>query len=126
MIEHLQRLKRGEAIDCPFYSFKSHTRVSETRHVASGKRIIIVEGILIFSDVELVDMFDIKIFVDTADDIRFIRRLRRDVSDRGRTITSVIDQYLRAVRPMHHQFVEVSKHHANIIIPYGYIPFPLT
>jgi len=119
MIEHLQKLKNGEEVDVPVYSFDSHSRVSETTHISSGKRIIIVEGILIFSNLELVDMFDIKIFVDTADDIRFIRRLRRDIIDRERSITSVIDQYLNTVRPMHHQFVEHSKHHANIIIPYG-------
>ena len=102
----------------PLYDFKTHTRLVETRPV-DPKPIVIVEGILIYAEPRLLEQMDIKVFVDTPDDIRFIRRLRRDVAERGRTVESVIEQYLATVRPMHMQFVEQSKRHADVIIPEG-------
>ena len=114
----MRRLKSGEAIELPLYDFKTHSRLNETRLV-QAKPIVIVEGILIFADPRLLEQMDIKVFVDTPDDIRFIRRLRRDIAERGRTIESVIEQYLGTVRPMHMQFVEPSKRHADVIIPEG-------
>lgn len=118
LVNHVRRLKAGEAIDLPLYDFKTHTRMSETRHV-EPKPIVIVEGILIYADPRLLEQMDIKVFVDTPDDIRFIRRLRRDIAERGRTVDSVIEQYVATVRPMHMQFVEPSKRHADVIIPEG-------
>ncbi len=114
----MRRLKAGEPIELPLYDFKTHSRLSETRFV-EPKPIVIVEGILIFADPRLLEQMDIKVFVDTPDDIRFIRRLRRDIAERGRTAESVIEQYLATVRPMHMQFVEPSKRHADVIIPEG-------
>src|SRR4030095_5656318 len=98
--------------------FKTHSRMNETRRV-EPKPIVIVEGILIFVDPRLLELMDMKVFVDTPDDIRFIRRLRRDIAERGRTVESVIEQYLATVRPMHMQFVEPSKRYADVIIPEG-------
>ena len=118
LVNHVRRLKAGEAVDLPLYDFRTHTRMSETRHV-EPKPIVIVEGILIFADPRLLEQMDIKVFVDTPDDIRFIRRLRRDLDERGRTVESVIEQYVVTVRPMHMQFVEPSKRHADVIIPEG-------
>ena len=118
LVNHVRRLKSGESIELPLYDFKTHSRLNETRTVAS-KPIVIVEGILIFADPRLLEQMDIKVFVDTPDDIRFIRRLRRDIAERARTVESVIDQYLSTVRPMHMQFVEPSKRHADVIIPEG-------
>jgi len=118
LVNHVRRLKAGEAVELPLYDFKTHTRMNETRHV-DPKPIVIVEGILIFADPRLLEQMDIKVFVDTPDDIRFIRRLRRDLAERGRTIESVIEQYIATVRPMHMQFVEPSKRHADVIIPEG-------
>jgi uridine kinase len=118
LVNHVRRLKAGEAVDLPLYDFRTHTRMSETRHV-DPKPIVIVEGILIFADPRLLEQMDIKVFVDTPDDIRFIRRLRRDLDERGRTLESVIEQYVVTVRPMHMQFVEPSKRHADVIIPEG-------
>jgi uridine kinase len=118
LVNHVRRLRAGEAIELPLYDFKTHSRLVETRHVAP-KPIVIVEGILIFAEPRLLEQMDIKVFVDTPDDIRFIRRLRRDVAERGRTVESVIEQYLATVRPMHMQFVEPSKRHADVIIPEG-------
>jgi len=118
LVNHVRRLKSGEAVDLPLYDFKTHTRMNETRHV-EPKPIVIVEGILIFADPRLLEQMDIKVFVDTPDDIRFIRRLRRDLAERGRTVESVIEQYVATVRPMHMQFVEPSKRHADVIIPEG-------
>lgn len=118
LVEHIQTLKSGGAAELPIYDFKTHTRLHETTHTES-KPIIIVEGILIFADPRLRAEMDIKVFVDTPDDIRFIRRLRRDIAERGRTIDSVIEQYLATVRPMHIQFVEPSKRYADVIIPEG-------
>lgn len=118
LVNHVRRLKAGEAVELPLYDFKTHTRMNETRHV-EAKPIVIVEGILIYADPRLLEQMDIKVFVDTPDDIRFIRRLRRDLAERGRTIESVIEQYIATVRPMHMQFVEPSKRHADVIIPEG-------
>ena len=118
LANHVRRLRAGEAIDLPLYDFKTHTRLNETRHV-EPKPIVIVEGILIYADPRLLEQMDIKVFVDTPDDIRFIRRLRRDIAERGRTVESVIEQYIATVRPMHMQFVEPSKRHADVIIPEG-------
>ena len=118
LVNHVRRLKAGEAVELPVYDFRTHTRMNETRHV-DPKPIVIVEGILIFADPRLLEQMDIKVFVDTPDDIRFIRRLRRDLDERGRTLESVIDQYVVTVRPMHMQFVEPSKRHADVIIPEG-------
>lgn len=118
LIEHLKELKKGNSIHRPEYSFVEHQRTENTVEVLP-KKVIIVDGILIFENKELRDMMDIKIFVDTDADIRFIRRLLRDVEDRGRSLNSVISQYCTTVKPMHEQFVEPSKKHADIIVPEG-------
>jgi uridine kinase len=118
LVNHVRRLRAGEAIELPLYDFKTHSRLNDTRAV-EPKPIVIVEGILIFADPRLLEQMDIKVFVDTPDDIRFIRRLRRDIAERGRTVESVIEQYVATVRPMHMQFVEPSKRHADVIIPEG-------
>jgi uridine kinase len=118
LVQHVQKLKSGEGIDLPIYNFKTNSRLDETRRV-EPKPIVIVEGILIFVDPRLLELMDIKVFVDTPDDVRFIRRLRRDIAERGRTVESVIEQYLGTVRPMHMQFVEPSKRYADVIIPEG-------
>jgi len=118
MVEHIRRLKDWQPVELPIYDFTHHARTDRTIHVAP-QRVIIVEGILIFSEKVLREQFDIKIFVDTDADIRFIRRLQRDISERGRTTESVINQYLKTVRPMHLEFVEPSKRYADVIIPEG-------
>ena len=118
LVEHLRALKRGEAVELPLYDFKTHSRKDETLHM-NPRPIIIIEGILVFAEQRLLDEMDIRVYVDTPDDIRFIRRLRRDVAERGRTVESVIEQYLATVRPMHMQFVEPSKRSADVIIPEG-------
>ncbi len=118
LVNHMRRLKAGEAIELPLYDFKTNSRLHETRLV-EPKPIVIVEGILIFAESRLLEQMDIKVFVDTPDDIRFIRRLRRDITERARTLESVIEQYLATVRPMHMQFVEPSKRYADVIIPEG-------
>jgi len=117
-INHVKALRAGEAIEMPVYDFSVHARKIETIHI-DPKPILIIEGILIFVDAALRELMDVKIFVDTADDLRFIRRLERDVSERGRSVQSVIKQYLETVRPMHQQFVEPSKRFADVIIPEG-------
>jgi len=118
LVHHIKKLKAGGSVELPLYDFKTHTRLVETVLI-EPKPIVIVEGILIFVDPRLLEQMDIKVFVDTPDDIRFIRRLRRDIAERGRTIDSVIEQYLKTVRPMHMQFVEPSKRYADVIIPEG-------
>ncbi len=118
MVEHIQFLKAWRSIELPTYDFTTHSRKDETICVLP-QAVIIVEGILIFSERALREIFDVKIFVDTDSDLRFIRRLRRDISDRGRTTASVIEQYLKTVRPMHLEFVEPSKRYADVIIPEG-------
>lgn len=118
LVAHIQALKRGQAIERPVYDFTTHSRTRQTVRV-EPRPIILVEGILIFVEPALRELFDVKIFVDTDADIRFIRRLRRDIQERGRTVESVIEQYLRTVRPMHLEFVEPSKRYADVIIPEG-------
>ena len=114
----LEKLMNGEKIEKPVYDFVNSVR-SDITETVEPANIIIVEGIMIFTHPELLKLFDMKIYVDTPDDIRFIRRLRRDIQDRGRTIDSVINQYLTTVRPMHLTFVEPSKRQADIIVPEG-------
>lgn len=118
LINHLEALRAGEAIEQPIYDYPSHSRRSETFHV-EPRPVIIVEGILVFVNSQIRGLMNLKIFVDTDPDIRFIRRLDRDVHERGRTLESVITQYTTTVRPMHLQFVEPSKRYADIIIPEG-------
>ncbi|NBL10354.1 uridine kinase, partial [Escherichia coli] len=118
LIEQLRQLKAGNTIYHPVYSFVEHTRLNETVEVKPAK-VVIVEGILIFENEELCDLMDIKVFVDTAGDVRIIRRLLRDVKERGRDLDSVINQYLGTVKPMHEEFVDPSKRRADIIIPEG-------
>ena len=118
MIEHLRLLKQGVAIDCPTYDFTVHNRAEGILHIEPEK-VIVVEGILIFQNLELCREMDIKIFVDTDADVRLCRRIRRDVRKRGRTIESVIEQYLTTVKPMHERFVEPSKKNADLIVPEG-------
>jgi uridine kinase len=118
MIEHIHQLLEWRAIELPVYDFATHLRLPQTVRV-DPQHIILVEGILIFYETELSKLFDIKIYVDTDADIRFIRRLQRDISERGRTTESVVQQYLETVRPMHMEFVEPSKRNADVIIPEG-------
>ena len=118
LVEHVRELKAGRAIMHPTYNFAKHSRNPEWEKMESAE-IIIIEGILIFTDKELCDLCDVKLFVDADADVRFIRRLTRDVKERGRTMDSVIDQYLGTVKPMHEQFVEPSKVKADLIIPQG-------
>ena len=118
MIEHVRRLAAGETIERPVYDFTIHNRINETVLVRPAK-VIVVEGILIFENKELLDLFDIKVFIDTDADVRIIRRILRDVNERGRTLESVVHQYLTTVKLMHEQFVEPSKKYADIIIPEG-------
>jgi uridine kinase len=118
ILEHLDALKSGLGIDMPSYDFVHHRRTEETVRVQAGK-LVIFEGIMIFTNKEVRDRLDLKIFVDTPDDIRFIRRLTRDIKERGRTLDSVIEQYLTVVRPGHYEFIEPTKQFADIIIPEG-------
>jgi uridine kinase len=118
LIEHIHRLKNWESVQLPVYDFTTHTRTKQTKLV-EPQRVIIVEGILIFGEPALRELFDVKIFVDTDADLRFIRRLQRDITERGRTTESVIRQYTSTVRPMHLEFVEPSKRYADVIIPEG-------
>jgi uridine kinase len=118
LVEHIAALKRKEDVVIPTYDYKTHSRLS-TNHVLPSRPIILVEGILIFNDPELYKEIDIKVFVDTDDDIRLIRRIRRDMTERERTLESVLHQYVTTVRPMHLQFVEPSKRNADIIVPVG-------
>jgi uridine kinase len=118
MVAQLERLAAGEAIDKPTYDYAAHTRSDRTLRIEPGHTLV-VEGILLFADARLRDLFDIRIFVDVADDVRFIRRLQRDVQERGRSMESVVAQYLGTVRPMHLEFVEPSKRYADVILPEG-------
>ena len=118
MIEHLKQLKEGHTVECPVYDYKIHNRSKNTQTIVPGK-VIIVEGILIFENKELCEQMDIRIFVDTDSDIRIIRRIRRDVLERARSLDSVINQYMNTVKPMHEQFVEPSKRNASVIVPEG-------
>jgi uridine kinase len=118
IIEQLSALKHGKSIEMPTYDFVHHRRTEETIHIASRK-LVIFEGIMIFTNKAVRDLIDLKIFVDTPDDIRFIRRLIRDIKERGRTVDSVVDQYMNVVRPGHYEFIEPTKIYADIIIPEG-------
>lgn len=118
LVEHMQALREGKTIHHPVYSFVEHTRLEETVEVKPAK-VIILEGILIFENKELCDLMDIKVFVDTDADLRLIRRLLRDVKERGRDLDSVVNQYIGTVKPMHEEFVDPSKKRADIIIPEG-------
>ena len=118
LIEHIASLRDGKAVQVPIYDFSADRRTDKTFTVQPC-RVILVEGILIFTEAALRKMFDVKIFVDTDPDLRFIRRLERDISERGRTTASVIEQYTHTVRPMHLEFVEPSKRYADVIIPDG-------
>jgi uridine kinase len=118
LVTHLRELMAGRGVDKPCYDFAAHTRAAETVRVDSAA-VILVDGILLFVEPALRELFDIKIFVDVADDIRFIRRLQRDLDERGREVADVIRQYLTTVRPMHLEFVEPSKRYADVIIPEG-------
>lgn len=118
LIQHIKDLKQGKSIEKPVYNFHSHSRESFTETVASS-RLIILEGILIFSVPEICDQCDLKIFVDTDDDIRLLRRIERDLQERSRTFKSIKEQYLTTVKPMHDAFVQPSKKHADLIVPHG-------
>ena len=118
MAAHLDKLRHGEAIDCPVYDFTCHNRSDKTVRICP-KRVIIVEGILIFENEPLRDLMDIKIFVDTDADVRLCRRIARDVTERGRTLESVLSQYQTTVKPMHEKYVEPSKKYADLVVPEG-------
>ncbi len=118
LIEHVQRLKHGHPAELPVYDFARHLRAAAVEHV-EPRPLVLVEGVLIFAIPKLRELFDLRIFVDTDADLRFIRRLRRDLKERGRTVDEVITQYLETVRPMHQAFVEPSKRWADVIIPGG-------
>ena len=118
MAYHLDLLRHGQAIDCPVYDFTVHNRSQETVHIVPRK-VIIVEGILIFENKPLRDLMDIRIFVDTDADVRLCRRIKRDVNKRGRSLESVLQQYQETVKPMHERYVEPSKKFANIVVPEG-------
>lgn len=121
LVEHLRLLRGGEAVAVPVYDFATHLRTAETVKVEPGA-VVIVEGILVLVEVELRRLMDLKIYIDTDPDLRVLRRMQRDILERGRTMDSVMAQYLETVRPMHHQFVEPSKRYADIIVPEGYNP----
>ena len=118
LVKHVQALQQREPVEIPIYDFTTHSRTKKTTHV-DPQAVILVEGILVFAESKLRDLFNVKIFVDTPPDIRFIRRLKRDIEERGRSVESVIVQYQTTVRPMHLEFVEPSKRYADVIIPEG-------
>ena len=118
MIGHIRELAKGNPIERPVYDFTIHNRVDETVRVEPA-RVIVVEGILIFENKELRDLCDIKVYIDTDADVRIIRRILRDVNERGRTLDNIVQQYLTTVKPMHDEFVEPSKRYADIIVPEG-------
>ncbi len=118
LVRHLDVLAKGSSVEIPRYDFTTHARMSETQRI-EPRKVIIVEGILVLAEVDLRKRIDIKLFVDTPPDIRFVRRLVRDIKTRGRTLESVVEQYVNTVRPMHEEFVEPSKRYADLIIPEG-------
>ncbi len=118
LVQHVRQLLQGKSVEVPIYDFTQHLRLSDTKRVQASP-IILIEGILIFTHRQLRDLMDIKVYVDTDPDVRFIRRLARDMNERGRTLDSIVKQYLDTVRPMHLEFVEPSKRYADIIIPRG-------
>lgn len=121
LVKHLEALRSGLAVDHPVYDFANHLRAEETVRIEPAE-VVVVEGILVLSDSALRDELDLKIFVDTDPDLRLARRIERDIAERGRSVDSVINQYFATVRPMHLEFVEPSRRHADIIIPEGYNP----
>jgi uridine kinase len=118
LVNHLKRLKLGQPIEMPLYDFVTHTR-SDRVETIDPKPVVIVEGILIFAEPRVLDLLEVRVFVDTPDDVRLMRRLRRDITERGRSFERTLDQYERTIRPMHFEFVEPSKRHADVIIPEG-------
>jgi uridine kinase len=118
LLSHIESLRAGQSVDQPIYDYRTHSRKAETKRV-NPLPVIIIEGILVFYDPRIRRLMDLKIFVDCDPDIRFIRRLQRDINERGRTVESVVNQYLNTVRPMHLQFVEPSMRYADIILPEG-------
>jgi uridine kinase len=118
LVTHLRDLRAGHTIEIPIYDFTTHTRTRRTQRVEPAP-VVLIEGILIFAEPELRELLDVKLYVDTDADVRFIRRLRRDVEERGRSVESICEQYLSTVRPMHLEFVEPSKRYADVIIPEG-------
>jgi len=118
LTRHILQLRSGQPVDVPIYNFSTHSRTDRT-YTVQPRRVVLVEGILIFTEAALRDLFSVKIFVDTDADLRFIRRLERDISERGRTLETVVKQYLSTVRPMHLEFVEPSKRYADVVIPEG-------
>ena len=118
LVNHLIRLKQGLSIEMPLYDFVTHTRSDEI-DIINPKPVVIVEGILIFAESRVLDLLDCRVFVDTPDDVRLMRRLRRDITERGRTFERTLEQYELTIRPMHFEFVEPSKRHADVIIPEG-------
>ncbi len=118
MINHIRRLNDGFPVRIPLYDFTTHTRLPDSQDL-EPRSVTIVEGILLFSEPRLLEFLDLKVFVDTPDDIRLVRRIRRDMEERGRTLSQTLDQYEKTIRPMHYEFVEPSKRHADIIIPEG-------
>ncbi|MGB7068854.1 MAG: uridine kinase [Pyrinomonadaceae bacterium] len=118
LVNHIKRLKSGDSVDKPIYDMVTHTRYDETELI-KPKPVVIIEGILIFAEPRVLDLLDVRVFVDTPDDVRLMRRMRRDINERGRTFERTLEQYERTIRPMHFEFVEPSKRHADIIIPEG-------
>ncbi|MDD9956235.1 MAG: uridine kinase [Anaerolineaceae bacterium] len=118
LVANLRDLRAGRATDIPRYDFREHRRLPESQRI-DPRPVILLEGILIFAEKELLELLDFRIFIDTASDVRFIRRLRRDIEERGRTMESVMEQYLKTVRPMHLRYVEPNKGHADILVPRG-------
>jgi uridine kinase len=116
LVNHILRLKQGLRVEMPLYDFKTHTRSTDIE-IIEPRPVVIVEGILIFAEPRVLDLLDVRIFVDTPDDVRLMRRLRRDRKERGRTFEHTLEQYERTIRPMHFEFVEPSKRHADIIVP---------
>lgn len=121
LIHHIQELRSGNPVEVPVYDFSVHTRTADTVHI-DAEAVVMIEGILVLAEADLRKLMDLRIYIDTDADLRFIRRLRRDLTERGRTVESVIQQYVDTVRPMHLQFVEPSKRYADIIVPDGYNP----
>ena len=119
LVEHLEALIAGETVEVPVYDYVTHTRRKDKKIKQEPEEVIIVEGILVLEDQRLRDLMDIKVYVDTDDDVRIIRRIKRDLEERGRTLDSIIEQYLTSVKPMYHQFIEPTKRYADIIIPEG-------
>ncbi len=119
LVEHLKKLQAGQSVDIPTYDYTQHTRAEETQHIAGNQRIIVLEGILLFSDSQVREQMDIRIFMDTALDICLIRRLQRDIANRGRPLESILTQYQNTVRPMYLQFIEPGKRYADVIVPIG-------